>query len=90
MAIHSMTGFARALGGAHGFDWTWEVRSVNGKGLDTRLRVPTGHEAVDQPARERIGKRMKRGNVSATLSVAATESRGGHRVNTGGPILSSR
>ena len=39
-AVHSMTGFARVDGAGEGYRWTWEVRSVNGKGLDIRLRLP--------------------------------------------------
>jgi uncharacterized protein (TIGR00255 family) len=64
-----MTGFARADGAVDGLRWTWEIRSVNGKGLDIRLRVPSGMERLDPPARERAGKALSRGNVQATLSV---------------------
>lgn len=65
----SMTGFARASGtlGPHG--WAWEIRSVNGRGLDLRLRLPGGFEALEPQARALVAGRLSRGNVSATLSV---------------------
>jgi uncharacterized protein (TIGR00255 family) len=71
MPLSSMTGFARADGSASGVRWTWEVRSVNGKGLDIRLRLPPGHEGIELGARERCAARLSRGNLQATLSVDA-------------------
>jgi uncharacterized protein (TIGR00255 family) len=71
MPLSSMTGFARADGSASGVRWTWEVRSVNGKGLDIRLRLPPGHEGIEHGARERCAARLSRGNLQATLSVDA-------------------
>jgi uncharacterized protein (TIGR00255 family) len=64
-----MTGFGRADGGANGYRWTWEVRSVNGKGLDLRLRLPAGFERLDLAARERSAKVLVRGNIQSTLTV---------------------
>ena len=49
--------------------WTWELRSVNGKGLDVRLRVPPGFERLEPAIRERVAARLSRGNVQAMLSV---------------------
>lgn len=69
MALMSMTGFARTDGAAAGQRWTWELRSVNGKGLDLRLRLPPGLERLEIPVRERAGKRLARGNCAFTLSV---------------------
>jgi uncharacterized protein (TIGR00255 family) len=63
-----MTGFARADGAGAINRWTWEVRSVNGKGLDIRLRLPAGFEHIEVPARERIGGLLARGNVQAALT----------------------
>jgi uncharacterized protein (TIGR00255 family) len=63
-----MTGFARADGAGAINRWTWEVRSVNGKGLDIRLRLPVGFEYIELPARERIGGLLARGNVQAALT----------------------
>lgn len=69
MTLMSMTGFARSAGAGFGYRWAWELRSVNGKGLDIRLRLPPGHDALDQPARERVGARLHRGNVQGTLTL---------------------
>lgn len=69
MPLHSMTGFARADGTAAGYRWTWEIRSVNGKGLDLRFRLPPGFERLDAPAREQAAARITRGNIQATLTV---------------------
>jgi len=64
-----MTGFARAEGGVAGFAWAWEVRSVNGRGLDLRFRLPAGWDSLEPTLREAAGKRLKRGNVTAGLTV---------------------
>ena len=77
MAAHplsSMTGFAREGGTlADGSSFLWELRSVNGRGLDVRLRLPNGFEAIETPLKEATAKRLKRGNVSATLTVKREE-----------------
>jgi uncharacterized protein (TIGR00255 family) len=65
-----MTGFGRADGAVAGFAFVWELRSVNGRGLDLRLRLPPGCDALEPPLREAAG-RLKRGNVSATLTLAS-------------------
>jgi uncharacterized protein (TIGR00255 family) len=69
MALSSMTGFARSQGGAGGYGWAWEIRSVNAKGLDLRLRLPPGWDAIEQPVRARIGEVLARGTLHATLNV---------------------
>ncbi|MCR0985353.1 YicC/YloC family endoribonuclease [Roseomonas populi] len=70
MAIRSMTGFARATGTLpDGTPFTWELRSVNGRGLDVRLRLPGGLDALEAPLREAAAARFARGNVSATLTL---------------------
>jgi uncharacterized protein (TIGR00255 family) len=66
--LASMTGFARASGSVDGITWTWEVRSVNGRGLDLRLRLPSGCDAMELALREAAGRVLRRGNVSATLT----------------------
>ena len=81
MPISSMTGFARAEGHEDDFSWTWAVKSVNGKGLDVRCRLPAGLEGVEQPARARIAKRFRRGNISLALTVRWNQVRGSYRVN---------
>ncbi len=70
----SMTGFARDSGAlADGTAFVWELRSVNGRGLDLRLRLPPGLDALEPALREATGKRLKRGNISATLTVRREE-----------------
>ena len=54
MAIESMTGFARAAGTAGVHGWAWEIRSVNGRGLDLRVRVPPGFEVLAEAARKKL------------------------------------
>jgi uncharacterized protein (TIGR00255 family) len=76
-----MTGFARADGSANGTRWTWEIRSVNGKGLDIRLRLPAGFERLDPPARERCAGQLTRGNVQSTLTIVGDASAGRIRIN---------
>ncbi|MGO4908948.1 YicC/YloC family endoribonuclease [Pseudorhodobacter sp. W20_MBD10_FR17] len=67
---HSMTGFATRRGqfGAHA--WAWDLRSVNGKGLDLRLRVPDWIDGLEPQLRALLGKGLDRGNVSLTLKVS--------------------
>ena len=72
-ALASMTGFARSAGNVEGLAWAWELRSVNGRGLDLRLRLPQGFDALESALREETGKHLKRGNVSATLTVKREE-----------------
>lgn len=64
-----MTGFARAEGEADGISWVWELKSVNSRSLDLRLRLPPGFDALEAPLRAALARRVRRGNVSATLSV---------------------
>ncbi len=76
MKLQSMTGFARATGAAGGALFAWEVRSVNGKALDLRLRLPPGFERVEPATRQAVQKRFARGSLQATLTVT-------HRVGSG-------
>ncbi len=64
-----MTGFARGHGETSGYAWTWEIKSVNAKGLDLRLRLPPGWDAVEAPVRSKTGEALSRGTVYATLNV---------------------
>jgi uncharacterized protein (TIGR00255 family) len=65
----SMTGFAARKGQALGYSWGWDIRSVNGKGLDLRLRVPDWIDGLEVALRAELGRAMQRGNVSVTLKV---------------------
>lgn len=64
-----MTGFARSEGSAGGLVWAWELRSVNGRGLDLRYRLPPGWDPLEPALREAAVKALKRGNVTANLTV---------------------
>ncbi len=70
--LASMTGFARVEGDADGLSWSWELKSVNGKSLDLRFRLPPGFEALEPPLRALIGERVKRGSVSVSLAITRT------------------
>ncbi|NQW51481.1 MAG: YicC family protein [Rhodospirillales bacterium] len=66
-----MTGYARAQGSDDRRRWVWEARSVNGRNLEIRCRVPPGFDRLENPARGAVGGRMKRGNVSLTLTITS-------------------
>lgn len=70
MPIASMTGFSRASGASDGLFWQWEIKSVNGKALDVRCRLPTGFEALEPPLRGILNQAFKRGNLQVSLSVS--------------------
>ena len=75
MALQSMTGFARSEGTVGRYRWAWELRSVNGKGLDIRMRLPQGMESFEADIRRLIGQFMTRGNVQVGLTVQVAENR---------------
>lgn len=81
MALASMTGFARSIGESGPVRWTWELRSVNGKSLDLRIRIPTGLETLEPKIRERCAKVLRRGNVSIGLSMNRDQSEQQLQVN---------
>jgi uncharacterized protein (TIGR00255 family) len=68
MTIVSMTGYAEAQGSRDGARWRWEAKSVNGRGLDVRLRTPPGFEAIDPVARTLVGERFRRGSIQMQLT----------------------
>jgi len=81
VAVASMTGFARKEGAIAGFAWTWELKSVNGRNLDIRCRVPGGYDALEQFARSTAAEILKRGNVNAALTLNVQEKTGTFRIN---------
>lgn len=81
MAIASMTGYADFSDAAEGIGWTWEVRSVNGRGLDVRVRLPEGVEVLDAAVRAAAGRVLARGSVSATLRLTRSATSGSPRLN---------
>lgn len=69
----SMTGFARHEGSFGDIQWVYEARSVNGRTLDVKLRLPSGFEAIDRAAKELARARLQRGQVSLTLNIKRPE-----------------
>ncbi len=70
MTISGMTGFARAEGEHQGQRWIWELKSVNGRGLDLKLRTPPGLDALEPLARAAASAKFKRGSLQANLNLA--------------------
>ena len=79
--IASMTGFARAAGTSGAVQWAWEVRSVNGRGLDVRIRVPAGYDGLGETARTALQKTLSRGQCQLTLTVTKPEHAARVRIN---------
>ncbi|MGI9521281.1 MAG: YicC/YloC family endoribonuclease [Hyphomicrobiaceae bacterium] len=68
MQLKSMTGFARRDGNFGDTTWYWELRGVNARGFDLRLRLPSPHEVLERSVREAISSRVVRGNITASLT----------------------
>jgi len=75
MTINSMTGFARDTGTLGDWSWQWELKSVNGKALDLRLRLPNGLEHLEPDLRQRLQKALKRGNLQVSLNLTNSNTR---------------
>ena len=80
-----MTGFARATGQDQAGAWTWEVKSVNGRNLDVRCRLPSGLDALEPVARAAAMRRFSRGNLSLSLVLDRTAAARRYRLNR--PLL---
>ncbi|MGA1856185.1 YicC/YloC family endoribonuclease [Azospirillum sp. 11R-A] len=76
-----MTGFARVDGHGDGYSWTFEAKSVNGRSLDLRCRLPSGFDSVEASARADVPKRLARGNVNLTLTVNRAQAVSQLRIN---------
>jgi uncharacterized protein (TIGR00255 family) len=72
MTISSMTGFARSNGQTADCNWQWELKSVNGKAMDMRLRLPNGLDHLEAELRTRLASKIKRGNIQASLQITET------------------
>lgn len=81
MPLYSMTGYARVDGGRGDQRWGWEIKSVNGRGLEPRFRLPTGWDSLEQPARALLAERMRRGSVTISLRMDGGPSVTGFRLN---------
>jgi uncharacterized protein (TIGR00255 family) len=81
MALSSMTGFARSHGASGPYAFEWELKSVNAKGFDLRLRLPPGWDEIEAPAKKRAGELLSRGTVYANLNVKRTNAVAQVRIN---------
>ena len=81
MTIVSMTGFAESHGAFASLRWRWEAKSVNGRGLDLRLRTPPGFDSIEAAARTLAGERFRRGNIQAALNFEPQEGGRGFRID---------
>jgi uncharacterized protein (TIGR00255 family) len=81
MSIASMTGFAREAGVTGPYQWAWEIKTVNGRGLEVRVRTPSGFDAVGEEARGLILKALTRGQGQLNLSLSKVSSTPKLRVN---------
>ncbi len=82
MSLVSMTGFAETHGAHGSARWRWEVKSVNGRSLDLRLRTPPGFDNIEPAARKLAAERFRRGNLQASLTLEPQEGSRGLRIDT--------
>lgn len=81
MALSSMTGFARSHGASGPYTFEWELKSVNAKGFDLRLRLPPSWDEIEAPAKKRAGELLARGTVYANLNVKRANAVAQVRIN---------
>lgn len=81
MGVSSMTGFARQDGAQDGRRWTWEIKSVNGRGLETRFRLPPGFDELEPGLRKAVQKKLSRGSVAVNLTLQTDADEARYRVN---------
>jgi uncharacterized protein (TIGR00255 family) len=80
-ALNSMTGFARRAGQWRTYAWVWELKSVNGKALDVRFRLPPGFDSLEASARGLLAAKLKRGNIQVSLQLQSSGSQGMPKIN---------
>jgi uncharacterized protein (TIGR00255 family) len=76
-----MTGYGRAEASFEEWSWVWEARSVNGKNLDMRLRLPPGFESLDPKIRKQVSSKLGRGNLQISLNIQSSQGGGSFSVN---------
>ncbi|HEU4518495.1 MAG TPA: YicC/YloC family endoribonuclease [Microvirga sp.] len=81
MAIASMTGFAREAGIVGPFQWAWEIKTVNGRGLEVRVRTPPGFDGIGEEARGQVLKALTRGQGQLTLALTRAATAPKVRIN---------
>ena len=80
-SLSGMTGFARTAGTHEAISWSWEARSVNGKSLDIRLRLPSDLSELDGPVRKRAAQDFSRGNIQISLTLQRGDGGKAYRIN---------
>src|ERR1700742_868207 len=81
MVLSSMTGFARSHGASGPYTFEWELKSVNAKGFDLRMRMPPGWDEIELSAKKRAGELLSRGTVYANLNIKRTNAAAAIRIN---------
>ncbi len=81
MTVQSMTGFARTSGNYADHSWLWELKSVNGRGLEIRTRLPYGFDAVEEAARKNLKKAFHRGSVNLHLQLQQSSGKSEYKIN---------
>jgi len=81
MALSSMTGFARSHGASGPYAFEWELKSVNAKGFDLRLRLPPGWDELEAHAKKHAGEVLARGTVYANFNVKRANALSSVRIN---------
>lgn len=81
MTVVSMTGFAEAHGAYGPLHWRWEAKSVNGRGLELRLRLPPGFDSIEPAARMLVNERFRRGSLQVVLTLEPAEEPRGLRID---------
>ena len=81
MALSSMTGFARSHGASGPYAFEWELKSVNAKGYDLRVRLPQGWDELEAHAKKRAGEMLARGTVYANLNIKRANAASSVRIN---------
>jgi uncharacterized protein (TIGR00255 family) len=81
VSLKSMTGFARSSGSMADFSWLWELKSVNGRGLEIRCRVPNGFDAIETTARKQLKATFHRGNINLHLQLNQNSGQSVNQVN---------
>ena len=79
--LSSMTAFARAEGAHETWQWVWEIKSVNGRGLEQRYRLPPGFDALEPSLRKIVKEKLSRGTVNVSLNLSSDQPALGYRVN---------
>ncbi|MEL7115193.1 MAG: YicC/YloC family endoribonuclease [Pseudomonadota bacterium] len=82
--LRSMTGFASLSGAVLGWNWTWDIKSVNARGLDIRVRLPDWIDGIEAPTRAALGKNVARGSVAVALRVTRDEAEGDEAIDPQG------